>query len=270
MPIEDFVVQSTSEGNEYQTQTAYKSEAGQYAAQTPSPAANKGGQSSDGSLWHHLSSRLQSARSESGSHLGVLPGCTLHISSHLDEAGKTYCRQAAAFLGANVCSNEEEQERPTHWVCEWTDEAASSSGCTVVTVDWLDACIAARSAVPTAPAAASNKSTITANLQRIDQLLATPSPVAPEGGVLLDCYVSVSGFSSSTRPSQEQLKRLIRRLGGCNIGPLSRQYTTHLVCMRAGGTKLASARAWNAEYERKRKQSHGAEEARPSAPRSQA
>ncbi len=48
---------------------------------------------------------------------------------------------------------------------------------------------------------------------------------------LRDCVICVSGFSNETTPSREQVKNLIDMVGGCYMGPLCRNYTTHLVCL---------------------------------------
>ena len=71
---------------------------------------------------------------------------------------------------------------------------------------------------------------------------------------LRDCVICVSGFSNETTPSREQVKNLIDMVGGCYMGPLCRNYTTHLVCLNytrwvcceevMGSDKVTAAREW--------------------------
>ena len=71
---------------------------------------------------------------------------------------------------------------------------------------------------------------------------------------LRDCVICVSGFSNETTPSREQVKNLIDMVGGCYMGPLCRNYTTHLVCLNdarwvcceevMSSDKVMAAREW--------------------------
>ena len=71
---------------------------------------------------------------------------------------------------------------------------------------------------------------------------------------LRDCVICVSGFSNETTPSREQVKNLIDMVGGCYMGPLCRNYTTHLVCLNytrwvcceevMSSDKVTAAREW--------------------------
>ena len=71
---------------------------------------------------------------------------------------------------------------------------------------------------------------------------------------LRNCVICVSGFSNETTPSREQVKNLIDMVGGCYMGPLCRNYTTHLVCLNytrwvcceevMGSDKVTAAREW--------------------------
>ena len=68
------------------------------------------------------------------------------------------------------------------------------------------------------------------------------------------CVICVSGFSSESSPTREQVKNMIDMIGACYMGPLCRNYTTHLVCqncdrwswreMMTCSDKCVAAREW--------------------------
>ena len=68
------------------------------------------------------------------------------------------------------------------------------------------------------------------------------------------CVICVSGFSSESSPTREQVKNMIDMIGACYMGPLCRNYTTHLVCLNrdrwswrekvTSSDKCVAAREW--------------------------
>lgn len=68
------------------------------------------------------------------------------------------------------------------------------------------------------------------------------------------CVICVSGFSSESSPTREQVKNMIDMIGACYMGPLCRNYTTHLVCQNCdrwswrekvtSSDKCVAAREW--------------------------
>ena len=44
------------------------------------------------------------------------------------------------------------------------------------------------------------------------------------------CVISITGFSATTIPTRDELKIAIDAVGACYIGPLCKDYTTHLIC----------------------------------------
>ena len=45
-----------------------------------------------------------------------------------------------------------------------------------------------------------------------------------------ECVISITGFTADTVPTREQVKCVIDTIGACYMGPLCKDYTTHLVC----------------------------------------
>ena len=68
------------------------------------------------------------------------------------------------------------------------------------------------------------------------------------------CVICISGFSSESSPTREQVKNMIDMIGACYMGPLCRNYTTHLVCQNCdrwswrekvtSSDKCVAAREW--------------------------
>ena len=68
------------------------------------------------------------------------------------------------------------------------------------------------------------------------------------------CVICISGFSSESSPTREQVKNMIDMIGACYMGPLCRNYTTHLVCQNCDrwswrekvtcSDKCVAAREW--------------------------
>lgn len=53
------------------------------------------------------------------------------------------------------------------------------------------------------------------------------SPFIPS---MRECLISITGFSTTTTPTRDELKIAIDTVGACYIGPLCKDYTTHLIC----------------------------------------
>ena len=61
---------------------------------------------------------------------------------------------------------------------------------------------------------------------------------------LRDCVISVTGFTSETTPTREQVKSAIDVVGACYMGPLCKDYTTHLICYDEQSAKYQAVKSW--------------------------
>ena len=61
---------------------------------------------------------------------------------------------------------------------------------------------------------------------------------------LRDCVISVTGFTSETIPTREQVKSAIDVVGACYLGPLCKDYTTHLICYDERSDKYQAVKSW--------------------------
>ena len=61
---------------------------------------------------------------------------------------------------------------------------------------------------------------------------------------LRDCVISVTGFTSETTPTREQVKSAIDVVGACYLGPLCKDYTTHLICYDERSDKYQAVKSW--------------------------
>lgn len=59
-----------------------------------------------------------------------------------------------------------------------------------------------------------------------------------------DCVISVTGFTSESVPTREQVKCAIDMVGACYMGPLCKDYTTHLVCLNTESDKYRATTTW--------------------------
>ena len=74
-------------------------------------------------------------------------------------------------------------------------------------------------------------------------LLWRPPPFACGISSLRSCVISVTGFDATTSPTRKQLRRAIAMIGGCYIGPMSRERTTHLICRSRSSSAQKYGRA---------------------------
>lgn len=44
------------------------------------------------------------------------------------------------------------------------------------------------------------------------------------------CVISITGFSMDSTPTREEVKCAIDTVGSCYMGPLCKDFTTHLIC----------------------------------------
>lgn len=56
--------------------------------------------------------------------------------------------------------------------------------------------------------------------------------------------ISVTGFTSESVPTREQVKCAIDMVGACYMGPLCKDYTTHLVCLNTESDKYRATTTW--------------------------
>lgn len=63
---------------------------------------------------------------------------------------------------------------------------------------------------------------------------------------LRNCVISVTGFNNETKPTREQIKTAVETVGACYLTALSREYTTHLICLNTSSEKYKTVQMWNA------------------------
>ncbi|RLN71318.1 hypothetical protein BBJ28_00014915 [Nothophytophthora sp. Chile5] len=74
-------------------------------------------------------------------------------------------------------------------------------------------------------------------------------PVRSFGGIVEMQYfvITLSGFTSRTSPSREEMQVAIHATGACMLPVLSRTHSTHLICNEASGEKYKRALSWRFE-----------------------
>ncbi|KAL7693355.1 putative BRCT domain-containing protein [Plasmopara halstedii] len=74
-------------------------------------------------------------------------------------------------------------------------------------------------------------------------------PVQSYGSIhgMQSFVVTLSGYSSRTNPTREELQIAIHATGACMLPVLSRTYSTHLLCHEASGEKYKKALSWEFE-----------------------
>ncbi|DBA02892.1 TPA: hypothetical protein N0F65_005919 [Lagenidium giganteum] len=71
-------------------------------------------------------------------------------------------------------------------------------------------------------------------------------PIKSYGGIdgMRKLVITLSGFTSRTRPSREDIQVAIHATGACVLPVLSRAHSTHLLCFEAKGEKYKKAKSW--------------------------
>ncbi|KAF0720789.1 Aste57867_68 [Aphanomyces stellatus] len=175
----------------------------------------------------------------------TLAGETFLLARHIPSAFQLRMTQALEALGATVLPPSKASDamiqvpKASYVVCGYQsgDEYASAVKLnkTIVSMQWVAACIAAKAIVSTA----SSPNTTLAR-----QALYAPS--LRHGGIdgMESCVITLSGFSARSNPSRDDIQALIRLTGACHLSVLSRSHTTHLLCVEATGEKYKRSVAW--------------------------
>lgn len=74
-------------------------------------------------------------------------------------------------------------------------------------------------------------------------------PVKSFGGIagMQGFVITLSGYSSRTTPTREDIQIAIHATGACMLPVLSRTHSTHLLCYEAKGEKFKKAQSWRFE-----------------------
>lgn len=74
-------------------------------------------------------------------------------------------------------------------------------------------------------------------------------PVKSFGGIagMQGFVITLSGYSSRTTPTREDIQIAIHATGACMLPVLSRTHSTHLLCFEAKGEKFKKAQSWRFE-----------------------
>ncbi|KNB42549.1 hypothetical protein JH06_3800 [Blastocystis sp. subtype 4] len=89
----------------------------------------------------------------------------------------------------------------------------------------------------------------TTQLNPWDSILFFPTPKSILGNLsfipeMRSCIISITGFSMDSSPTREEVKCAIDTVGGCYMGPLCKDFTTHLICGNEQSDKYVAARLW--------------------------
>ncbi|CAK4080974.1 unnamed protein product [Aphanomyces euteiches] len=163
-----------------------------------------------------------------------------HIPNHFQQR----MAQALEALGASALMISKgdamiQVPKATYVVCGYQSgeefALATKLAKPIVSMQWIAACIAAKTIVPTA---ASSHTSL------VRQILYAPA--VRHGGIdgMEGCVVTLSGFSARSSPTRDEIQALVRLTGACYLAVLSRSHTTHLLCLEPSGEKYKRAQAW--------------------------
>lgn len=74
-------------------------------------------------------------------------------------------------------------------------------------------------------------------------------PMSSHGGIsgMRSFVVTLSGYTSRTQPTRDQVQIAISATGACMLPVLSRTHSTHLLCYEPVGEKFKKAKSWRFE-----------------------
>jgi hypothetical protein len=74
-------------------------------------------------------------------------------------------------------------------------------------------------------------------------------PMSSHGGIpgMRSFVITLSGYTSRTQPTRDQVQIAISATGACMLPVLSRTHSTHLLCYEPAGEKFKKAKSWRFE-----------------------